>query len=146
MPPPPSGYGLGGFGVCPFGVPYPAPAEEPRVVLRSSRDVDMIRGGYAVDADGNFVGMDDVAQRVLLAVRTAKIPELQILGFDEEARAEIRRVLDAASLTTGATPAITLFREDPGETIEIRRDPGGARIAVFYKNNLTGTKTSVEVP
>lgn len=146
MTSPTSGFGLGGFGVTPFGIPYDVPAEEPPIVLRSSRDVSLVRGGYVLDGDGNFRGMDDVAQRVLLAVRTAKIPDLQILGFDEEVRAEIRRSLDAASLTIGATPVITLSREDPGDTIEIRKDAGGARIAVFYKNNLTGTRTSVLVP
>lgn len=146
MPLPSTGFGLGGFGVTPFGIPYDDPAEEAPIVLVSSRDVSLVSGGYVLDDDGNFAGMDDIAQRVLLAVRTAKIPELQIVGFDEEVRAEVRRVLDAASLTTGATPAITLSREDPGDTIEIRKDPGGARIAVFYKNNLTGTRTSVEVP
>lgn len=140
-----SGFGLGGFGLTPFGIPLDPFADEPTIVLRSSRDVDMRRGGYVVDSDGNFSGMDDVAQRVLLAVRTAKIPSLQTLGFDEEARAEVRRVLDAASLTTGATPEITLFREDPGDTIEIRKDPGGARIAVFYRNNVTGSETSVVI-
>lgn len=139
------GYGLGPHGLSPFGVPAPPWTEEPPTILRSSRKVDLARGRVEVDDDGNFVGMDDVGQRVVLAVKQAKIPPLQGISFDEEVQQEIRRVLAAAELTTGAAPDIDLFRKDAGRVIEVEPRPNGANVTVHYRNNLAQTETSVTI-
>lgn len=141
----PLGFGTVPFGLSAFGIPPGDPEVEGPTVLRSSRSIDPIRGILNVDDDGNFVGMDDIAQRVLLAVRQAKIPEMQTISFDEEVQQEIRRVLAEAQLTTGNAPTILLVRKDSGRPIQITRKPNGANISISYRNNLTGTETSVEI-
>lgn len=134
---PTTGFGAAPFGLHPFGIPLEEFSPEGPTILRSSRDVDLVRGGYDVDSDGNFVGMDDVAQRVILAVRTAVVPDLQGLDFDESMKAEILRVL--RPLTPSQNPDITV------RNIVVVRFPGGVRNRVFYRNNLVGTETSVSV-
>ena len=139
------GFGVGPFGLSPFGVPAPAYSVEPPMVLRSSRKVDLVTGTVETDGDGNFVGMDDVGQRMVLAIQTAKIPDLQGIAFDEEVQQEIRRVLEAAELTTGRAPDVTLFRRNSDRPIVVEPKPGGVNVTVYYRNNLVQTETSVVV-
>jgi hypothetical protein len=141
----PLGFGTVPFGLSSFGIPPGDPAVEGPTVLRSSRSIDPVRGILNVDDDGNFVGMDDIAQRVVLAVKQAKIPELQTRSFDEEVQQEIRRVLVDAQLTIGNAPTILLVRKDGGRPIQVTAKPNGADISISYLNNLTGTETSIEV-
>jgi hypothetical protein len=139
------GYGVGPFGLSPFGVPAPPWEDEPPTVLHSSRKVDLVRGIVESDNDGNPRGMDDVGQRVVLAVQRAKIPELQGIAFDEEVQQEIRRALAEAELTTGSPPDIDLFRQNSDRPIEVEPLTGGVNVTVHYRNNLVGTETSVTV-
>lgn len=139
------GFGQGPHGLSPFGVPAPDWSVETPTILRSSRRVDLVTGTVGVDSDGNFEGMDDIGQRVVLAVKRARIPPLQGISFDEEMQQEIRRVLAEATLTTGAPPDITLFRKDAGRVIEVVARPNGADMTVHYRNNVAGSETSVTI-
>jgi hypothetical protein len=98
-----------------------------------------------VDDDGNAEGMDDIGQRVVLAVKSAIVPELQTRSFDEEMQQEIRRVIAAAELTTGNSPSIALVRNDGQKPVQIFPKPNGFQASISYLNNLTGTETTVTV-
>ncbi len=139
------GFGVGPFGLSPFGVPAPPWGDETPTVLRSSRKVDLVRGKIVFDGDGNAEGMDDVGQRVVLAVQRAVIPDLQGISFDEEVQQEIRLRLEQADLLASAAPDITLFRQNSDRPIDVRPKPGGVDVTVYYRNNLVGTETSVTV-
>ena len=141
----PSGFGTVPFGLSPFGIPPEPFAEEGPTVLRSSRKIDLVRGIVSIDDDGNSEGMDDIAQRVLLAVRRVRVPELQTRSFDEEMQQEIRRVLTEAELTIGSNPSIALVRADGQRPVQIFPKPNGFQASISYRNNLTGTETSVTV-
>jgi hypothetical protein len=141
----PIGFGNGPFGLYPYGIPLDEFEEEGATILHSSRKIDPVLGKIELDDDGNFEGMDDIAQRVVLAVRQARIPELQTRLFDEEMQQEIRRVLAEAELTTTNAPAISLVRPDGQRPIQITAKPNGADISISYRNNLTGTQTSVTI-
>jgi hypothetical protein len=139
------GFGAGPHGLSPFGVPADDWAEEGSTVLRSSRKIDLVAGTVELDDDGNPEGMDDTGQRVVLAMRRVKVPALQGLTFDETMQQEVRRVLADASLTTTSPPDIDLYRKDGGRPVVVQTRPGGAYVTVHYRNNLTGTETSVTV-
>jgi hypothetical protein len=147
MPLPPGlpygGFGVGPFGLTPFGVPLDAFGPEGPTILRSSRKVDLVSGSYALDVDGNFLGMDDVGQRVLLAVRTAIVPDLQGTSFVEEMQAEVRRVLDP--VIGGSNPDASLSNKNGTAPIVVVPRPGGVDLTIYYRNNLTGSETSVTV-
>ena len=89
--------------------------------------------------------MDDIAQRVLLAVRQVRVPELQTRSFNEEMQQEIRRVLTEAELTIGSNPSIDLVRADGQKPVQIFPKPNGFQASISYRNNLTGTETVVTV-
>lgn len=133
------GFGLGPFGLSPFGIPPSPFAETPPTVLVSSREVNLVDGGYELDEFGNFAGMDDVGQRIVLGVKTAVLPELQIVGFEEAARAEILRVLDP--VIGGSNPDATVR----GENVSVVLKPYGFEITIPYVNNVTGSETSVTI-
>lgn len=141
----PLGFGTVPFGLSPFGIPPDPFADEGPTVLRSSRQLDLVRGVVNIDEDGNAEGMDDIAQRVILAVRRCVVPELQTRAFDEEMQQEIRRQLALAELTTGTAPSIDLVRSDGQKPVQIFPKPNGFQASISYRNNLTGTETSVEV-
>lgn len=141
----PSGFGTVPFGLSTFGIPPNAFVDEGPTVLHSSRKLDLVRGIVSMDDDGNPEGMDDIAQRVILAVRQAKVPEIQTRSFDEEMQQEIRRVLADAQLTTGSAPSIDLVRADGQKPVQIFPKSNGANVSISYRNNLTGTETSVVV-
>lgn len=139
------GFGLGPFGLTPFGVPAPPWVDEPPIVLHSSRRINLVDGSVLYDADGNPQGMDDTGQRMVLAIRQARLPDLQGISFDEQIQQEIRRVLDDAALTSGSPPDATLVRPNSNRPIVVERTPGGCNITVFYRNNLVGTETSITI-
>lgn len=141
----PLGFGTVPYGLYKFGVPPTPFAEEGPTVLHSSRKIDLVRGTVNIDDDGNAEGMDDIAQRVLLAVRQVRVPELQTRSFDEEMQQEIRRVLTEAELTIGSNPSIDLVRADGQKPVQIFPKPNGFQATISYRNNLTGTETSVTV-
>lgn len=141
----PLGFGTVPYGLYKFGVPPTPFAEEGPTVLHSSRKIDLVQGVVNIDDDGNAEGMDDIAQRVLLAVRQVRVPELQTRSFDEEMQQEIRRVLTEAELTIGSNPSIDLVRSDGQKPIQIFPKPNGFQASISYRNNLTGTETSVTV-
>lgn len=137
------GFGLGPFGLSPFGAPAPPWEDEPPIVLHSSRRIDLTDGSIAYDADGNPLGMDDIGQRMVLAVRRAVLPELQGIAFDEEIQQEIRRVLAEAALISGEPADVTLHRPNSTRPIVVERTPNGCNVTIFYRNNIVGTETSI---
>jgi hypothetical protein len=139
MPHIPSGFGIGPFGLTPFGVEHEPFAASPTTVLVSSRTVNLVRGGYEFDSDGNFLSMDDVGQRIVLSVHSAVLPETQTVGFEEAARAEILRVLDP--VIGGSNPDATVL----GNDVSVALRPNGFEIQIVYVNNLVGSKTSVTI-
>lgn len=139
------GFGTVPFGLSTFGIPPDPFPVEGATILRSSRRVDLVEGIVENDDEGNPKGMDDIAQRVVLAVRRVVVPELQTRSFDEEMQQEIRRVLTEAELTTGSAPSIDLVRADGQRAVQIATIPNGANISISYRNNLTGTETSIEI-
>jgi hypothetical protein len=141
----PLGFGTVPFGLSPFGLPPDPFANEGPTVLNSSRKLDLVLGVVIVDADGNSIGMDDIAQRVILAVRQCRVPELQTVAFDEEMQQEIRNQLALAELTIGSAPTIDLVRADGQKPVQIFPKPNGFQASISYRNNLTGTETSVEI-
>lgn len=141
----PLGFGTVPFGLSPFGIPPEPFAEEGPIVLNSSRKLDLVGKTVRIDSDGNSEGMDDIAQRVILAVRQAVVPQIQTRAFDEQMQQEIRRVLREAELTTGSNPTIDLVRQDGQRPVQISPRPNGANISISYRNNLTNTETTIEV-
>ncbi len=141
----PLGFGTVPFGLSPYGIPPDPFPEEVPTVLRSSRKLDLVRGIVNIDDDGNPEGMDDIAQRVILAIRQCVVPELQTRAFDEEMQQDIRRQLALAELTTGSAPTIDLVRSDGQKPVQIFPLLNGFKASISYRNNLTGTETSVEV-
>lgn len=139
------GFGTVPFGLYPFGIPPEEFAEEGPTILVSSRELDLVQGTVEMDDDGNPAGMDDIAQRVILAIRQVVVPEIRTRAFDEQMQQEVRRVLADAELTTGNAPAIELVRADGQRPVQIFPKPNGAEISISYRNNLTGTETSIEV-
>ena len=141
----PLGFGTVPFGLSPFGIPPEPFADEGPTVLSSSRKLDLVTGVVTNDSDGNPEGMDDIAQRVMLAVQQAKVPPIQTSAFDEQMQQAIRQVLTEAELTTGSAPSIDLVRKDGQRPIQVFPQAGGVNVSISYRNNLTGTETSVEV-
>lgn len=141
----PLGFGTVPFGLTPFGIPPDPFADEGPTVLRSSRKVDFVRGLVTNDDDGNPEGMDDIAQRIVLAVKRVVVPEIQTRSFDEEMQQEIRRVLTEAELLSTSNPAIDLVRSDGQRAVQIVPKPNGFQASISYRNNLTGTEMSVTV-
>lgn len=141
----PPGFGIVPFGLSPFGIPPEPFAEEGPTILNSSRKLDLVLGTVEFDSDGNSEGMDDIAQRVILAIRQCVVPEIQTKAFDEEMQQEIRRQLALAELTTGSAPSIDLVRADGQRAVQIFPLANGFQALISYRNNLTGTETSVEV-
>lgn len=140
---PTTGFGAAPFGLHPFGLPLEEFAEDTPTILRSSRKVNLVTGKYELDADGNFAGMDDVGQRMVLAIRSAVIPELQTLSFDQDVQLEVRRVLEP--ITSGAAPDASLITKNGTAPIVVVPRPNGVEITVFYKNNLVNSETSITI-
>lgn len=141
----PLGFGTVPFGLSSFGIPPEEFAEEGPNVLHSSRQLDLVVGTVVMASDGNFDGMDDVAQRVVLAIRRCVVPEIQSRSFDEQMQQEIRRQLALAELTTGSAPAVELVRSDGQKPVQIFPKPNGFDASISYRNNLVGTETTVTV-
>lgn len=141
----PLGFGTVPFGLSSFGIPPDEYEDEGPTLLRSSRKLDLVQGIVVVDDDGNFDGMDDIGQRVVLAIRQCVVPELQSRAFDEQMQQEIRRVLALAELTTSGSPSIDLVRSDGQKPVQIFPKPNGFNASISYRNNLTGTETTIVV-
>jgi hypothetical protein len=132
------GLGSGPFGGTPLGGPSGNAGSDTLAALHSSRKIDA-HGRYVLDDDGGFEGMDDTAQRVLLAVSFASVDLPKIVTPQASALGEAKIRAALKPLTSGSEPAIKL------EVARIERSaPGTVRVVVIFKNLLTGTSSSVE--
>ncbi len=110
----------------------------PAAVTRvgGARKIDFARGRYEYDADGNAVGMDPTAQRVILAVSFGAAPEVGVID-DRELEARRARIEAAlqAMVDEGAIRdvAVTVEPADGGEVSE----------TVAYHNLATAQDVSV---
>jgi hypothetical protein len=130
--------GSGPFGAPPFGGSADTAGSDTLAELSSSRKIDA-RGRYVLDADGGFESMDDVAQRVLLAVCFAARDLPKIVSPQAFALGEARIKNALKPLTGGEDPAVKLER-----VAFTNPTPGVVKVAVGYKNLLTGTSSTVE--
>lgn len=105
--------------------------------LVSSRRIDFVARRYVVDSDGNFEGMDDTAQRVMLAVSfAAPTPPRFVTDRDFEAR---KKQIRAALADLEKEGAITVR--------DITIAAGAAGVAteqVEFTNHHTGANETVE--
>ncbi len=119
----------------PYGAQTSLP---PPAVTRvvGARKVDFARGRYEYDADGNALGMDPTAQRVILAVSFGAAPEVGVID-DRELEARRARIDAAlqAMVDEGAIRdvAVTVEPAGAGEVAE----------AVAYHNLATAQDESV---
>ncbi len=111
----------------------PAPATT-KVV--AARKIDFGTGRYVFDADGNAVGMDPTAQRVILAVAFAAQPEVGVID-DRELEARRARIVAAldAMVEEGAIRDVEVTVEEAG--------PGAVSETVAYHNLATAQDESV---
>ncbi len=111
----------------------PAPATT-RVV--AARKIDFARGRYEYDADGNAVGMDPTAQRVILAVSFGAAPEVGVID-DRELEARRARIEAAlqAMVDEGAIRDVVVTVESAGA--------GEVAETVGYHNLATAQDESV---
>jgi hypothetical protein len=111
----------------------PAPATT-KVV--AARKVDFTTGRYELDADGNAVGMDPTAQRVILAVAFAAQPEVGVID-DRELEARRARIIAALEpmVDEGAIRDVAAVVEEAG--------PGRISETVSYHNLATAQDESV---
>jgi hypothetical protein len=132
------GLGLQAFGFGPYGVVGGDP-DDPRTVLSSSRLIDTVTRAYVRDEYGNPEPMDDVAQRVYIALSYADttLDVITPRGLREQ-KAKIEQAL--AGMINESPPAIrnvvvTIVGDSKGRTLK----------TVSYQNALTGTKTSLRI-
>lgn len=112
-------FGLGAYGLGPFGLPLIPPTQTTRAALSSSRAIDTY-GHYVVADDGGFEPMDDTAQRVILLINfNVKPPKIITPAALSAQEAAIRNALKP--LTAGKSPAIKNLQ------IEVV-DKGGGRL------------------
>lgn len=128
------GFGTGSYGWG-LGFSPPVAADEAPITLVSSQAVDLVTGKALYDADGNEVGMDDTAQRIVLLARTAVQPGIQGPDFAAAIEDGIRKAL--VPVTGGNPPDATI------ESIAVVSTPNGNQTTITYTNNLTNTQTSV---
>ena len=130
------GFGTGPFGATPFGTAPVSPAEEPGRVLSSSRNIDGKTKRYTLDDDGNYDGMHDTAQRVLLLLAyECKEPTVIGVDFEGKMRSSIRAAL--APLTSGREPSIRL------EKIEVSAKAGTSFKRVVFFDLKRNQRASV---
>jgi len=134
-----SGFGTGPYGLGPFGKAVLPPEEPKPKILHSSREINGVTRRYVLDSDGNFEGMDDIAQRVLLLVSYADTEFKFITDRDNEtSRQRIEAALSV--LTSGKTPAIRI------EAIEFTNPSYGLlQKRITYTNLRTNTQQTVEL-
>lgn len=129
-------YGSGPFGTSAFGGAVEELPDQVVGELPSSDKIDFVTMRYVQDADtGERVGMDDVAQRVILLTcfEIGPMPEF----IDQNTDVVLtRRVRDALSpLTTSKPPVIRI----EGATLTSTR-AGSRDIAVTYTKLASGTR------
>lgn len=128
------GFGVGAFG---WGLGFSPPVftDEPPVTLVSSQQVDLVTGKLGYDDDGNEVGMDDTAQRIVLLARTAKLPSLRGVDFTAAVEDALRKAL--VPVTGGTPPDATIT------SVTVVPTANGVQTTITYTNNLTNTETSI---
>lgn len=118
---------------------FPPPGES---TLHSSREVDFAGFDYVVGDEGQYGGMDDVAQRVVLTVafNVTSPPYIDERSL-RETEQDIRAALVANGLLGGPEPLIELQ-----QCSAVHSAAGRVEKNVKYKNLATGSKTSVTIP
>ena len=132
------GLGFQNFGLGPYGVTGTDPDEQ-RTILSSSRLIDTVTRVYVQDAYGNPEPMDDVAQRVYIALCYADttLDVISDRGLREQ-KAKIEAAL--SGMTNESPPAIRNVQ------VSVTGDGKGRTLkTVSYQNALTGTKTSIRI-
>lgn len=131
-------FGVGPFATNGLGSALPTYPSEPRTTLSSSRKIDPETGAYVLNDDGGFEAMDDVAQRVYLAICFGvEGPPIIDARFQATMQAAIRKALEP--LTKGRKPAIKIIAvnvTDDGRETTLKE--------VVYRNLLTNTNTTVQ--
>lgn len=118
---------------------FPPPGES---TLHSSRKIDFAGEDYTVGDEGQYEGMDDVAQRVVLTVAfNVTSPKYIDERSLRETEQDIRSALIANGLMGGPEPEIELQ-----QCTAVRSSAGRVEKIVKFKNLATGSKTSVTVP
>ena len=84
-------------------------------VVVAARKIDYSTGRYQIDADGNPVGMDPTAQRVVLSVSFDAGPEVRIVS-DDELSARRARIVSALQpmVVEGAIRDVVVSVQDRG--------------------------------
>src|SRR3990172_5916963 len=101
-----AGFGVGPYGLMPFGTVTEAYEEQLPTNISSSRRIDFTTGRYELDdASGGFDHMDDVYQRIgLLLAYAATKPGLIGESFEAKREQHIRNALHP--LTNSKPPLI----------------------------------------
>lgn len=99
--------------------------------VSSSRKIDLKNAGYELDANGNYVGMDDVDQLVIMAVLSVDDPTTGVitpreLNAQQQAIAQRLRPLQEQGDISNLSIAVENHR------------PGRTRKVVDYVNESTG--------
>ena len=133
------GLGLGNLGLDSLGVPAADPIPQGVATLSSSRAIDA-DGRYVMTANGDFVGMPDIKQRVVLAVSFGAGPSPATT--DQRSRIQVERNVRAAlaDLAGGREPLIAIVAVNV-----TRSGPGHLTREVIFReltNDITHTVTT----
>lgn len=89
-------YGTGAYGSFGAGLPIPGASTDNRPTIVSSRRIDPKKKDYVFEDDGtgNYDGMDDIYQRVILLVAfELKHPKLIGVDYEADMTQRIRKAL-----------------------------------------------------
>lgn len=134
-----AGFGVGPYGLMPFGTVTEPYDEQLPTNISSSRRIDFTTGRYELDdASGGFDHMDDVYQRIglLLAYATPK-PGLIGESFEAERELQIREALRPLTHSRPQLIRIT--------SIVTTTSGGSSQTAVRFKKFGTETEQVLEV-
>ena len=132
------GYGTGPYGLAPYGSFSLTYTEEPTVTRVTSRRINNL-GLYEQDEDGNFLAMDDIAQRVLLKLAYGlNLPKVFGADFDTLVGQAVRAAL--ADMTAGRQPEIRIL------SIETENEGGTGYLRLRYFNLTTNQDAALRFP
>lgn len=100
-----TGYGFDPWGLGPLGLPETDPAVEHLPIVHASILIDAATRAYVFDDQGNPMGMDGTAQRVLLLVSYAEIVA-SVIDARSLKEAEYRILAALSPLQKETPPAI----------------------------------------
>jgi len=132
-------FGTGPYGVGAFGLPLAGTATPTQVQVVTSQAIDAKAMDYVVYDDGNYVGMDDTMQRILLLISfNVKRPALIGVGYEANMREQVLAAL--APLLKSTPPTISI------EELNIDTSGDASYIHLRYKNNITGKSSTATAP